>query len=58
MVSVQRFLDLQDIVQESKTHEIEVDKNWPSNGLVEFKNVTLKYRPKTEPVLKNLSFTV
>jgi ATP-binding cassette subfamily C (CFTR/MRP) protein 1 len=33
-------------------------ENWPSQGVVEFKNVTLKYRPTTEPVLRNLSFVI
>ena len=33
-------------------------ENWPSQGVVEFKNVTLKYRPTTEPVLRNLSFII
>ena len=29
---------------------------WPENGKIEFKNVSLKYRPDTELVLKNLTF--
>jgi ATP-binding cassette subfamily C (CFTR/MRP) protein 1 len=33
-------------------------EDWPSEGVVEFKNVTLKYRPTTEPVLRNLSFVI
>ena len=32
--------------------------NWPSEGVVEYKNFTLRYRPETEQVLKNLSFRV
>lgn len=31
---------------------------WPLKGQVEFKDVSLKYRPNTEAVLQNLSFTV
>lgn len=58
MVSVQRFVNLKDVPQERKDHSIEVDENWPSKGVVEFKNVTLKYRPTTEAVLRNLSFVV
>lgn len=31
---------------------------WPENGVMEFKNVSLKYRPTTETVLKQLSFQI
>ncbi len=58
MVSVQRFVNLKDVPQEANTHSIEVDALWPSHGLVEFKNVTLKYRPNTPAVLKKLTFFV
>lgn len=58
MVSVQRFINLQDVVQEVREAPETVTKDWPSKGVVEFKNVTLKYRPTTDPVLRNLSFTV
>jgi ABC-type multidrug transport system fused ATPase/permease subunit len=33
-------------------------QNWPSKGEVEFKNYSVKYRPDTEIVLKNLSFRI
>ena len=58
MVSVQRFVNLKDVPQEADTHTIEVDAYWPSKGEVEFKNVTLKYRPNTPAVLKKLTFVV
>ena len=58
MVSVQRFVNLDDIPQESQTHTLEADGTWPSKGEVKFNNVTLKYRPTTPAVLKNLTFTV
>jgi ATP-binding cassette subfamily C (CFTR/MRP) protein 10 len=58
MVSVQRFVNLADIPQEIKEHTAEVGEEWPAKGVVEFKNVTLKYRPTTEPVLRDLSFVV
>lgn len=58
MVSVQRFVNLKDVPQESNSHEIEVDGIWPQRGQVEFKNVTLKYRPNTPAVLKKLTFVV
>lgn len=56
MVSIQRFLNLENVPQEASEHSIEVSETWPEKGNIEFKNVTLKYRPTTEPVLKNLEF--
>ncbi|KAM9984129.1 hypothetical protein ACTFIZ_003833 [Dictyostelium cf. discoideum] len=32
--------------------------NWPNKGIIEFKNVEIKYRPNSEPNLKDLSFKV
>ena len=32
--------------------------NWPEEGQIEFNDVSLKYRPETELVLKNLTFNV
>ena len=32
--------------------------NWPKLGNIEFRNFYLKYRPETELVLKNLSFSI
>jgi len=32
--------------------------NWPNNGKIEFLNFSVKYRPDTEIVLKNLSFVI
>ena len=58
MVSVQRFLNLRLTPQESTSHSIDVAEEWPEKGLIEFNNVTLKYRPNTEPVLRNLSFKI
>lgn len=57
MVSVQRILGLETIPQEI-SKGIKPPKAWPQHGKVEFKDVTLKYRPTTEDVLHKLSFTV
>ena len=51
-------MNLADIPQESQECKLKVTDEWPAEGIVEFKNVTLKYRPTTEPVLRNLSFVV
>ena len=47
------------IPQEKQTKEVDPDEAvWPPHGLVQFDNVSVRYRKKTEIVLKNLSFTV
>ncbi|KAK3822282.1 MAG: P-loop containing nucleoside triphosphate hydrolase protein [Linnemannia elongata] len=32
--------------------------SWPSEGFLEFKNVTLRYRPDLPPVLRDISFSI
>lgn len=56
MVSVQRFLNLKQVVQEEDKFEITPPENWPHEGNIEFRDVTLKYRPTTDAVLKKLNF--
>ena len=34
------------------------DESWPAAGKIEFNSVSLKYRPNTEIVLRDLSFEV
>lgn len=34
----------------------ELKKPWPKSGLVEFKEVKMRYRPETDLVLKGLTF--
>jgi ATP-binding cassette, subfamily C (CFTR/MRP), member 1 len=58
MVSVQRFINLKEVPQEIEEHSVTVKKEWPENGVIQFNNVTLKYRPTTDAVLKNLTFKV
>jgi ABC-type multidrug transport system fused ATPase/permease subunit len=44
-----------------KEKEREIDKkliNWPCLGRIEFLNYSVKYRPNTEVVVKNLSFKI
>lgn len=36
--------------------ENEPPTDWPSEGRISFKNVTLKYRPELDPALRNLCF--
>lgn len=50
-----------EVVQEKEVEfgsELEGRPNWPEKGFVEFKNLSLKYRPDTPMVLKNLTFNI
>ena len=61
LISVERILEYTDLDQEPSLEtqsEIELPKDWPPNGQVEFKNVFLSYRPKGTAVLKNLNFVI
>jgi len=33
-------------------------RGWPSKGVIEYKNVTMRYRPELDPALTNLTFSV
>lgn len=35
-----------------------IDKKWPQNGCIEFKNVDMRYRPTTQKILRKLSFKI
>ena len=63
MISMERCCKYMTIIQERPSHIPEVDDNliaeeWPKNGEIEFKNFSVKYRPETEIVLKNVSFHI
>jgi len=47
---VQRLFKLEQIPSEKEIGMLKVNE-WPSKGQVEFKDVSLKYRPNTEAVL-------
>lgn len=51
---------MDEIPQEKSTSEVDPEQDgvWPINGLVEFNNVSVRYRKDTELVLKKLSFKV
>ena len=34
------------------------EKNWPNEGKINFKDISIKYRPNTEIVLKNINFEI
>lgn len=37
---------------------IEISSGWPNNGIIEFRNFTMRYRPELEPVLNNLTICI
>ncbi|KAI9089508.1 hypothetical protein K1719_029113 [Acacia pycnantha] len=58
MVSVERVLEYMDIPQEEIAERLCMNPDWPCQGVIEFQNVTLKYKPSLPPALCNLSFTI
>ena len=61
MVSLERCLKYTEIIEE-KPSVLEEDltmipKNWPNHGEVKFINYSVKYRPETSTVLKNINLT-
>ncbi|KAI3455227.1 hypothetical protein Pfo_011890 [Paulownia fortunei] len=58
MVSVERVLQYMDIPQEKLTGENPLDPNWPSEGEIQFQNVTLRYMPSLPPALLDVCFHV
>ncbi|XP_076646648.1 putative multidrug resistance-associated protein lethal(2)03659 isoform X1 [Halictus rubicundus] len=61
MTSIERVLEYSSLEEEpfleSKPDQ-KPPKDWPTKGLVEFKNVKLKYGPRSAHVLKGISFVI
>lgn len=65
MVNVIRCMKLLEVPQEKSLPEqrgvsrlLQGRNNWPERGEMEFKGVSLRYRPTTEIVLNKLSFNI
>lgn len=58
MVSIQRCFQLFELPQEAKDQTKVKDPEWPQKGEIIIRDVELKYRPKTERVLKGLNVQV
>ncbi|KAI3512724.1 hypothetical protein L1887_20043 [Cichorium endivia] len=58
LVSVERVLQYMNIPQEEHQGHTILDAIWPSQGQIEFRNVTLKYMPSLPPALRELSLTI
>ena len=59
LVGYDRWLKMINTPQEAnQINEMFDSKFWPQSGNIEFRDFYLKYRPDTELVLKNLSFSI
>lgn len=59
MTSSQQIYGYTKLEQEGeleKPSDKDLGENWPRNGNIEFKNVTMSYRPGLEPCLRKLNF--
>ena len=60
MTSVERIVEFTKIEQEPSLEtsaDTKLPKEWPEDGCVEFKNVSLKYSLQDAYILKSISFT-
>lgn len=57
LVSIERVLQYMDLPQEDVGDQT-LDLNWPSQGEIQFCNVTLSYGPSLPAALRNVSFTI
>ena len=58
MVAVERTAHYSDMAPERTRGPSLVPANWPSQGKVEFRDVTLQYNATAQPALRNVSFTI
>ncbi|XP_055302013.1 ATP-binding cassette sub-family C member 4-like [Sitodiplosis mosellana] len=60
LISVDRIIEYTDLESERqlKKTKSQMTQSWPSDGRIEFRNVTYKYAYEIEPVLHQISFKV
>lgn len=59
LVAVERIREYEDLEQESLSTTTElVEEDWPEIGSITFKNVQVQYDGDSQPVLKDLNFTI
>lgn len=59
LVSVERILEYSELERERQPHiPKDVDDSWPSQGRIDFRNVTLRYFYEAEAVLHRISLTI
>jgi ABC-type multidrug transport system fused ATPase/permease subunit len=59
--SVERLIAYWELPQEAPAHSDPGNQppdDWPTQGMIEYNNVCMKYRPELDPVLKGVSFVV
>lgn len=59
LISVERILEYTDLEPEKQPiKQKQMTQLWPSDGRIEFRNVTYKYAYEAEPVLQRITFEV
>ena len=64
MTSAERIDEYGQLVPENQQNNnesnviIQPAEDWPSRGIIEFKDYTFRYRPELDPVLKNLNLRI
>ena len=58
MYSVQKLLDVGQLIQERDDVNTNVDQAWPEKGEIKFDAISLRYRPQTDLVIRNLTFDI
>ncbi|KAL3283206.1 hypothetical protein HHI36_006355 [Cryptolaemus montrouzieri] len=59
MVSVERLLEYTRLETEpQRSQKYDLPENWPNKGKVEFRDLSLRYDPNGDAVLRNISFMV
>ncbi len=59
--SAERIIEYGSSLEQEAAHELPDTKppaSWPAEGRIEFKDVTMRYRPELPPALKNMSLSV
>ncbi|KAJ3496168.1 hypothetical protein NLG97_g2855 [Lecanicillium saksenae] len=52
------FVFIKSVPQEREPVNADIPENWPSEGKIEFREVTARYGPDEAEVLRNVSFTI
>ncbi|KAJ0008012.1 hypothetical protein Pint_30337 [Pistacia integerrima] len=58
MVSVERVLEYMDVPQEELSGHQPLSTDWPFHGLIEFQNVTMRYKRSLPAALHDVTFTI
>ena len=56
IIAVERVEEYAELPQEAPLKTIDVDENWPYEGIIEFKDFQVRYREGLDLVLKGISF--